>query len=250
MRRDFTLEVYKDLLQSLLNAGYVPQTYEQFIISPKQRTVIIRHDVDKKPKNALRVALIEHKFGVKGSYYFRILKKRFDDETIKEVAKLDHEIGYHYEDLCLAGGDVETAARLFEAHLVEIRELYPVRTICMHGSPFEKWDNRGLWDHIDYRDYGIIGEPYLDVNFDSVLYLTDTGRRWDGSSVSIRDKVRSRYNPGLKKTSEIINGIKGKSLPEKIMINTHPQRWSDDFIEWTSEILLQNLKNVFKRILS
>ena len=29
----------------------------------------------------------------------------------------------------------------------------------------------------------------LDVDFDEVFYLTDTGRRWDGSSVSVRDKV-------------------------------------------------------------
>ena len=41
----------------------------------------------------------------------------------------------------------------------------------------------------DYRDYGIIAEPYFDVDFDEVFYLTDTGRRWDGDSVSVRDKV-------------------------------------------------------------
>ncbi len=38
---------------------------------------------------------------------------------------------------------------------------------------------------------GIIGEPYFDVDFSRVFYLTDTGRRWDGDAVSVRDKVKS-----------------------------------------------------------
>jgi len=66
----------------------------------------------------------------------------------------------------------------------------------MHGSPLSKWDNRDLWKRYNYRDFGIIGEPYFDVNFDKVLYLTDTGRRWDGEGVSVRDKVTSVEHPG------------------------------------------------------
>ena len=50
-----------------------------------------------------------------------------------------------------------------------------------------------------YRDLGIIGEPYFDIDFSEVLYLTDTGRRWDGGKVSVRDKIGSReYEVGSK----------------------------------------------------
>jgi hypothetical protein len=59
----------------------------------------------------------------------------------------------------------------------------------MHGSPLSKYDNKMLWGKYDYHDFGIIGEPYFDVNFEEVLYLTDTGRRWDGKAVSVRDKA-------------------------------------------------------------
>ena len=59
----------------------------------------------------------------------------------------------------------------------------------MHGSPMSPYDNRLLWTKYDYRDYGIIGEPYFDVDFSEVAYYTDTGRRWDGDSVSVRDKM-------------------------------------------------------------
>ena len=59
----------------------------------------------------------------------------------------------------------------------------------MHGSPLSRYDNRKLWEKYDYREFGIIGEPYFDIDFNKVLYLTDTGRRWDGEAVSVRDKA-------------------------------------------------------------
>src|SRR5690625_2901666 len=59
----------------------------------------------------------------------------------------------------------------------------------MHGSPLSRYDNRDLWKSYSYRDYGIIAEPYFDMDFSRVLYLTDTGRRWDGDKVSVRDRA-------------------------------------------------------------
>jgi|ERR1035437_5345325 hypothetical protein len=55
----------------------------------------------------------------------------------------------------------------------------------MHGSPLSKYDSKDLWKKYNYRDYKIIGEPYFDVDFNKVFYLTDTGRRWDGEKVSV-----------------------------------------------------------------
>jgi hypothetical protein len=45
----------------------------------------------------------------------------------------------------------------------------------MHGSPLSRINNLDLWQTHDYRDLGIAGEPYLDVDFTQVFYLTDTG---------------------------------------------------------------------------
>ena len=33
----------------------------------------------------------------------------------------------------------------FGRNLEKFRKFYPVKTICMHGSPLSKWDNRDLW---------------------------------------------------------------------------------------------------------
>jgi len=156
----------------------------------------------------------------------------------------------------------ELAIDDFRLNLEKLRKLYPVKTVCMHGSPLSKWDNRDLWKKYDYRDYGIIAEPYFDVDFDEVLYLTDTGRRWDGDAFNIRDKVETLERGNVKTlkrekefgdlkfrhTWDIIEAAERGLLPDKIMLNTHPQRWDDRFGPWVQELVWQNVKNVVKRI--
>jgi hypothetical protein len=253
--KDFTLTIYKKFLQVLLASGYSFQTLQGFIQQPEDNPIILRHDVDRVPGNALIIAKIEKEFGIKASYYFRILKKRSDENIIKQIADLGHEIGYHYEDLSLCNGDYEAAIKQFELNLEKFRKIYPVKTICMHGSPLSKWDNRDLWKKYNYRDFGIIAEPYFDIDFSDVLYLTDTGRRWDGSDVSVRDKVASKGQnidfAGLKfpSTMDIINAAQNGLLPDRIMINTHPQRWDGRFMPWAKELVWQNIKNAVKRVI-
>jgi hypothetical protein len=51
-----------------------------------------------------------------------------------------------------------------------------------------KFDNRDIWLKYDYKRLGIIAEPYFDINFNELYYITDTGRRWDGDMFNVRDK--------------------------------------------------------------
>ncbi len=116
------------------------------------------------------------------------------------------------------------------------------------------WCSINITSEFVHRDYGIIGEPYFDVNFDDVFYLTDTGRRWDGWKVSVRDKVPQQEQwkkDGLiyHKTKDIITAIESGTFPKQVMITFHPQRWHSAFLPWCKELLMQNAKNVVKRFL-
>jgi hypothetical protein len=119
----------------------------------------------------------------------------------------------------------------------------------MHGAPRSRFDGKDLWKKYNYRDYGIIGEPYFDVNFNQVFYLTDTGRCWDGSKFSVRDKVQTSFTQSYHSTNQIIAAAQDGTLPTRIMITTHPQRWTDSKLQWLKELVLQNAKNIAKRIL-
>lgn len=259
--RDFTLKTYRKLLQALTDAGYAFLTFEQYCAIRQgtdarkelpEQFVILRHDVDKRPRNSVQMAEVEALMGAKASYYFRIGKMSNDPECIRKIAALGHEIGYHYEDMSLCRGKHDKAYEHFQNSLAYFRQFYPVRTCCMHGAPLSKYDSRELWDKYDYHDLQLIGEPYYDVDFSKVLYLTDTGRCWDGYWYSLRDKVpahQKRWNKcgwSFHRTRQIIAAAEEHRLPPAVMFTTHPQRWTDKWGAWIKELITQNIKNTIK----
>ncbi|HPV15261.1 MAG TPA: hypothetical protein PL126_06390 [Candidatus Cloacimonadota bacterium] len=248
--RDFTLETYALLLDALIEAGYDFQTFRDYMLDPKQRVVILRHDVDKRPGNSLSFAKIEAERQLNASYYFRIVKESLEADKLLSIKGLGHEIGYHYEDMDTAKGVASLAIESFTQNLALIRKLAPIETICMHGSPLSKYDNKDLWKDYDYREYGIIGEPYFDLDYKEVFYVTDTGRKWNNADASIRDKVQSGFNIRIESSFHFIRLLKENKLPDKLMINTHPQRWDDNIVPWVRELVMQNVKNLAKRVLT
>ena len=264
---NFTLKTYKNLLNTLIEQGFSFQPFNEFLEKPVSTTILLRHDVDLKPQNALATAIIENKLGIQGSYYFRMVPESFDIDIIKQIADLGHEVGYHYETMDTASEKLkvkskkikeEDRERLINAayqefceNLEEFRKIYPVKTICMHGSPKSAFDNRDIWKKYDYRQLGIIGEPYFDIDFDKVFYLTDTGRCWNGYKYSVRDKMPQQerwVKAGLifRTTNDIIKAAQGDRLPSQIMITVHPQRWTNNPALWLWELAAQRAKNVVK----
>jgi hypothetical protein len=151
--------------------------------------------------------------------------------------------------MALCKGDIDKAYEHFKEKLQIFRGYYPVKTICMHGSPLSKWDNRLLWKKYNYKELGIIGEPYFDIDFKKVLYITDTGRKWNNETSSVRDKVQSGYKFTFSSTHDIIQAFNENKLPASIMLNIHPQRWTNNALLWRKEYLMQNLKNSIKKLL-
>lgn len=259
--KDFSLDIYRELLETLQRQGYQLIGYADYLKlkvesrkTKGEKFVILRHDVDAKPLNSLKTAQIEHSLGAKATYYFRAGKESNNPTVIKAIAKLGHEIGYHYEDLSLCDGDADKAWGHFQTWLDYFRQYYAVDTICMHGSPTSQWDNKDIWKKYDYKTLGIIGEPYLDTDFSKVFYLTDTGRCWDGYKVSVRDKIPTYQDKWTSKglvwhtTAQLIKAIEENRLPAEVMITTHPQRWTNDAKAWYLELVTQTVKNWIKKL--
>lgn len=246
---DFNISTYLNLLSALKNSDYSFQTFEEFLIKPKNRAIMLRHDVDLKPLNSLLFAKIQAKEGIQGTYYFRAVKESWDEDVIQEIHAMGHEIGYHYECLTTTKGNVKKAIDDFKLNLNKLRDLVPVQTICMHGSPLSRFDSKDLWKNHNYRDMQLIGEPYFDIDFNKVLYLTDTGRTWNNRKFSVRDHVNKSLRTEFKNTFDIIKAANRNELPEQIMFNFHPQRWTNNKLEWGKEYILQNMKNQIKRFL-
>lgn len=253
---DFTRTIYRQLLVTLHTAGYRFITFNDYCKGMRaERFVILRHDVDLLPLNSLTTAKIEHELGCCSVYYFRAVSESWDDEIIRAIHQMGHEVGYHYESLTTCNGDVQKAYDDFKENLERLRKLVPVSTICMHGSPRSPYDSKDIWKQYDFKALDIIGEPYLSTDFSKMLYLTDTGRRWDGYKVSVRDKIerfQEEWNAkgwSFHSTDDIIKALQENRLPDQLMITTHPQRWFDFGFDWMKEMMLQNTKNIVKRMI-
>lgn len=283
---DFTQKTYKTLIESLISKNYQFLTVEEYFstsqdlsvssslshstfhgVEKRSPIIIMRHDVDRKPLNSLRMAKLEHELGIKATYYFRTISKTLKPEIIKQIAELGHEIGYHYENLCDAeilmkneksriNNVEEYQARLYEIaledfdkNLTKLRSICPITNIAMHGRPNSKLDSRDLWKQYNYKDYGITSEPYFDIDFDKVLYITDAGRSWDNASINKRDKVSSKYNFHFEHTNDIIKAFQDNKLPDQIMINIHPEHWADSTLEWLWIWSVRKVKNAVKRVI-
>lgn len=207
---DFTLKVYRKLLEVLCSHNYKLCRIDDQKTEFGKNTIFIRQDVDSKPENSLAFARIQNELGIRSTFYFRITPVSFNKGIIEEIQRLGHQIGYHYEEMSLAarisankyglkghGREEEIAGiamELFERNLEKIRYNSNVDSICMHGSPFSSWDSRLIWKYYDYATLDIKSEPYFDFCFEESLYLTDTARRWDGDVFSSRDKLNSLIN--------------------------------------------------------
>ena len=104
-----------------------------------------------------------------------------------------------------------------------------------------------MWQNYDFSKFGIIGEAFLSLDYNRIHYYTDTGRGWNNQNYNVRDQVKtSLVNKKITSTNNFIESL--KEFNSSICINTHPQRWTDNIIEWSSELLLQNIKNIGKRL--
>ena len=247
---DFTLGKYQQLCSTIVDSGYEIKTVRDYLTnvpSSGPYVVILRHDVDRKPQRALDMAVLEKEIGLSSTYYLRYTGDVFKEEVIRKIEGLDHEIGYHYETLSKAKGNYRKALQLFQEELLAFRKIADVSTICMHGRPLSAWDNRWLWRKYDFRQFQILGEAYLSIDYSQVAYLTDTGRSWNANKANIRDRVYPLTQSSFQTTDELMELIRSKALP-KMCIQTHPERWDCKFSSWLLQLVKDNVSNLAKPV--
>ena len=77
--RDFTLNAYKNYIQILIKNYESILRFDEYFSLNKipESFIIIRHDVDRRPKRSLNMAQVEKSLGICSTYYFRMKKMLF-----------------------------------------------------------------------------------------------------------------------------------------------------------------------------
>lgn len=246
--RDFSLDKYRELCKTLIENDYEIITFRDYLSKEhRSKFIILRHDVDSKPERALRMAKIENKLDIKTSYYFRTKRSVFNLNIIKSIHGMGHEIGYHYEVLSTTRGNYLKAIKLFEKELSDFRKFIEIETICMHGSPLSRYDNRDLWKSYDFRSFGIKGEAYLSTRKD-LDYFSDTGWNWDKKN-KLRDiMANNNFEGEIDTTDSLLNYLENETT-KNIYILVHPENWTGNSYEWYYAFGENKMKNLAKSLL-
>lgn len=253
---DFTHKAYSDYLHALkISTGKFLRFDEYFQLQQKpEKFCLIRHDVDRLPLRALKMARLENELGIVSTYYIRKKPYTFKPDIIREIASLGHEIGYHYENLSDTNGNFDAALEDFRNNLREFRKITEVKTCAMHGQPLKPYDNRDLWRNeknmkILQGELGILGEVYLNIDYSDIAYINDTGRNWTSGQSNRRDKVNSRVEADFLSGESLLKYLQGKPH-NKICFQIHPERWVSGAPAWLAQFLFDEATNYAKILFS
>jgi hypothetical protein len=237
------------LLDACSAHGIEPLTVRDYLSAERlpDQFVVLRHDVERKPENALDFARMEADHGVVSTYYVRTVDDTFDPWILDSLESLGHEVGYHYEDVDRMDGDVEAARRSFQRNLARMRAHATVDTVCVHDNPLTAHDNREMWNDMpDFKQYNLLGGAYLSVDFNDMLYLSDTGRTWRDSLLERRDDTVENNGQDLQidMTADLIELLSKQD--ENFYLVTHPDRWAGNTVEYVTETAFDTARSVVK----
>ncbi|MEF9987167.1 MAG: hypothetical protein RR735_08600 [Bacteroidales bacterium] len=152
-------KLYDAMLKSAIERGYQFYTIKEFNsllkqegLNPRTKYAIIRHDVDTDPLTAYKLFLIENKYNIASTYYFRL--NTINDKLIKKMlVEGNVEIAYHYEEIATYAkkhkiksiseieNDIEVIREIFLDNLKIFRQRLGVasETVASHGDFVNKY---------------------------------------------------------------------------------------------------------------
>jgi len=185
---------YGEILRLATTNGYCFYTLGEYLQAiqehkqPRDKHIIIRHDIDTDPSGALSFAAEEAKHGIHASYYFRL--KTWDQRIVNELKAQGHEIGYHYEEIATYAKEhrlrtvnaIEKSLPLirsmFRRNLSRLRILNEIGGFASHGdfaNRLLKVSNTLLLLNDELRaEQGILYEAYDPILTDAYgTHLSD-----------------------------------------------------------------------------
>jgi hypothetical protein len=199
---DFTAARYESLV--LLAKEYY--RFEPFGSECREPHVLWRHDIDYSVNRAYRAAEIEHRHGVRATYFFMLTSPYYSlfeveaGRMAREIAAQGHHIGLHFDPTCYVGRrdrDLQTTIGRERRVLEELLET-EVAFVSFHNPGYA-----GLMDETSTHIAGLLNVYGGKIRSD-YLYASDSGGFW-------------RHKP--------IHEVLAARQHDKLHILTHPVWW-------------------------
>ncbi len=197
--------------------------------------LVLKHDIENTVPKAYKLAEIENKYGHRGTYYAHVYL--MDDpknvELLRKMQAMGHEISYHYDVMDSNHGDLDGAIKEFEDNRKHFESLgFPIITVCQHGNPVVErvgyTSNRDFFRSARvqamYPNIADIMVDYKDKYRTDYSYFSDAGRKFKLIFDPINNDI---VNSDDKNTPYVDLNALMEALPSKVIISTHPHRWTD-----------------------
>ena len=222
--------------ENLSQCGVTLCTAERSLkLTENERFVVLKHDVETNVANAHRLASIEHKYGICGSYYVQayLMSDSENIRLLKEMQSWGHEISYHYDVLDAHEGNYEAAEKDF----IKYSNVFAVNgftygTICQHGNPVKKREgytsNRDFFRNKEirsrYPQWVDMVVDYSQFAMSKYRYISDASYRWniitEPETNDLHPEVKNAKVGGFKNLLALV-----QDTDYSYVISTHPHRW-------------------------
>lgn len=230
----FTYKAWSKFCKKLADAD-ISAIAAKEVAAERAPYVVLKHDVETDVSHAYEIAVIEQRYGHRGSYYVQayLLEKEENVDLLRKMQEMGHEISYHYDvmdsnkgDLTAAMSEFEENRRLFE------KKGFPVITVCQHGNPIV--ERVGYTSNRDFFRSPMVQEAYpqisdIMVNFHTSVpteyrYFSDAGRQFKWIFDPFENDI---VNSDDKNIAYENLDILFEALDQKggNIISTHPHRW-------------------------
>lgn len=165
--KQFTYDHYEDTLKRAKQKYKIGPFKDYVELSKNKRYIILRHDIDFSIDHALKMAALEHRMGVR-STYFVLLHSSFYNPLTEEsrnkllaFVQMGHELGLHYDPrFPLVPNEVDLLAGYLNTK---------INTIARH-NPF------GIKIDVDKQEG--LTNAYDQQFFKDIKYISDSSQYW------------------------------------------------------------------------
>lgn len=222
----FTIDNYRKVVELAKGMGFSFILHKDDFVE-ERKDIIWRHDVEFSPEQALKMAKIEHEFGVKATYFWQIhsefynLFNRHFSDILLEIKSLGHHIGLHFDSHYW---NIKNEAELnryieIDKNYLETVFGFNIDTYSFHNT------NPFVLGCKEYK-YGGLVNVYAQYFKDHYSYCADSTGYW-------------RY--------EVLDEVLRNPLTRHLQVLIHDAMWSDEVMSPRKRVM-NYLQSNAKRI--
>jgi hypothetical protein len=180
----FSLEYYSEIISKAKSLNYTFCTVTEYfnLGCPKDKHMIIRHDVDLQPSSVQQLIDCEKNLGVPATYYVRVCGSPYNVfdyslfKSFKDAEKAGFEIGLHTNPVEFAKINNLNTLSVINSEIKMLSQFFDVKSMACHRDmnyiynslPFVEEN----WDEIE-KENGLICQAYDNVFFDNSIYVNE-----------------------------------------------------------------------------